>query len=230
MGAPRLAYRSHAAVAMLAGGILAAFTACAGKGGLARAPSPSPLPARTRASELRAVEAFASIADRAMRSKALFLEASRVMLHPRCANCHPADDSPRQGDDGALHDPPVVRGEDDRGVTAMRCSACHQEANLELARVPGAREWRLAPKGMAWVGRSPASICAQVKDPARNGGRSLAKIVDHAANDPLVAWGWAPGHGRTPAPGDQERFGALVAAWVETGAACPDGERGEPKR
>ena len=72
------------------------------------------------------------------------------------------------------------------------------------------------------LGRSSVSaICAQLKDPARNGGRSLAQIVDHAAHDPLVAWGWSPGHGRTAAPGTQAAFAAVVAAWIGTGAACP---------
>ena len=179
------------------------------------------------AEDLRPPEAFASIADRGERSRALFVEASRVLFHPRCANCHPSDDSPRQRDDREAHDPPVTRGDDDRGVPAMRCGSCHQDENLELARVPGAGEWRLAPRSMAWMGKTPAAVCAQVKDPARNGGRSLAKVVDHAAHDPLVAWGWAPGHGRTPAPGSQERFAALVAAWVESGAGCPGEEEGK---
>jgi hypothetical protein len=171
--------------------------------------------------DLRPPAAFDGIADPTERSRALFLEASRVLLHPRCVNCHPADDSPRQRDDGELHDPPVTRGDDDRGVVAMRCSGCHQDANLDHARVPGAPEWRLAPRTMAWAGKSAASVCEQMKDPSRNGNRTLGKIVDHASHDDLVAWGWAPGHGRTPAPGTQARFGALVAAWVETGAACP---------
>jgi hypothetical protein len=85
---------------------------------------------------------------------------------------------------------------------------------------------------MAWMGKSLGAICVQVKDPARNGGRSLDKIVEHAAHDPIVAWGWSPGHGRTPAPGDQARFGALVSAWVDTGAACPadDGNPNEVPR
>ncbi len=183
--------------------------------------------AAVSAEDLRPPEAFASIADRDERSRALFVEASRVLFHPRCANCHPYDDSPRQRDAREAHDPPVTRGDDDRGVPAMRCGSCHQDENLELARVPGAGEWRLAPRSMAWMGKTPAAVCAQVKDPARNGGRSLAKLVDHAAHDPLVAWGWAPGHGRTPAPGSQERFAALVAAWVESGAGCP-AEEGKP--
>jgi len=181
--------------------------------------------------ELRAPEAFAGIADPPARSRALFLEASRVMLHARCVNCHPAGDSPHQRDDMAIHDPPVKRGPEDKGVVGLECTSCHQEKTPELARVPGAPKWHLAPKVMAWEGKSAAAICAQVKDPARNGGKSLHDIVEHSAHDKLVAWGWSPGAGRTPAPGTQERFGALVAAWVETGAACPtEAEAQEAKR
>jgi hypothetical protein len=208
-------------------GVALAIAAC-GSPPAASAPSaPSASPARApAAAELRPPEAFASISDRDARSRALFLEASRVLFHPRCVSCHPSDDSPRQRDATALHDPPVTRGDDDRGVPAMRCASCHQDKNLELARVPGAPDWHLAPKSMAWMGRTPTAVCAQIKDPARNGGRTLAKIADHAANDAVVAWGWAPGHGRTPAPGSQAIFGALVAAWIDSGAACPIDEGG----
>jgi len=188
-------------------------------------PAKPPAPLAPVSADLRGPEAFDAIGDPAERSRALFLEASRVMLHPRCANCHPAGDSPLQGDEGTLHDPPVARGPDDMGVAALRCDTCHQDRNLELARVPGAPAWHLAPLSMAWVGRTPGAICAQVKDPSRNGKRSLDAIVEHAAHDSLVAWAWAPGHGRTPAPGTQAGFGALVQAWVKTGAECPSEAR-----
>jgi hypothetical protein len=115
----------------------------------------------------------------------------------------------------------VVRGPEDYGVPGMECSSCHQDHNLELARVPGAPKWHLAPKEMFWVGRTPASLCAQLKNTATNGGKTLAQIVDHSAHDPLVAWGWTPGHSRVPAPGTQQQFGDLMQAWMDTGAACP---------
>lgn len=191
-------------------------------GGCRAAPPPGgSAAAPPAAADLRPPEAFASITPRDARAQALFLEASRVLFHPRCVNCHPSDDAPRQRDDAETHEPPVTRGDDDRGVPAMRCSGCHQDANLPLARLPGAPDWHLAPRSMAWAGKTPAAVCAQLKDPARNGGRSLDRIVLHAAHDPLVAWGWSPGHDRAPAPGTQARFGALVAAWVEAGGACP---------
>lgn len=171
--------------------------------------------------ELRVPADFAGIADVKERSRALFLEATRVLLHPRCVNCHPAGDIPHQGAEMVLHDPPAVRGPDNHGVVGMMCTGCHQDRNLELARVPGAPKWALAPIEMAWFGKSAHHICEQIKDPSRNDHKTLAQIVEHSGHDELVAWGWAPGAGREPAPGTQAQFGDLVAAWVETGAECP---------
>jgi hypothetical protein len=170
---------------------------------------------------LRGPEAFAAIEDRDRRAGALFVEASRVMLHPRCVNCHPAGDTPAQGDQGRAHDPPVARGAEDRGVAGLECTSCHQDRNLLHARVPGAPKWHLAPREMAWVGLSPRALCQQLKDPKRNGGKTLQQIVDHSAHDELVAWGWKPGADRKPAPGTQALFGALMTSWVNAGAACP---------
>lgn len=175
--------------------------------------------------ELRAVADFDVIGDRAARSRALFGEMARVLTHPRCINCHPDGDTPHQRMAMELHDPPVVRGPDDNGVPGMECSSCHQDRNQELTRVPGAPKWHLAPIEMAWVGKSVSYICNQIKDGKRNGGKTLAQIVEHNGHDALVAWGWAPGADREKAPGTQAEFGALTAAWVETGAECPEESR-----
>src|SRR5262245_55794431 len=172
-------------------------------------------------SHLKAPREFAHIKDTRARSAALFGEASRVLFHPRCANCHPSDDHPRQGDRQVVHDPPVFRGPASDGVPGLRCGSCHQDRNLAHARVPGAPSWHLAPLEMAWLGRSPAAVCAQIKDKARNGGKTLDEVWHHTAHDALVAWGWQPGHDRTPAPGSQKEFAALVRAWIDTGAECP---------
>jgi hypothetical protein len=74
---------------------------------------------------------------------------------------------------------------------------------------------------MAWEGKTLGQICAQIKDPARNGNRSLEALVEHIGTDHLVGWAWAPGGSRKPAPGTQKEAGALVETWVRTGAACP---------
>jgi hypothetical protein len=170
---------------------------------------------------LAAPESFAAIGDTATRSAALFVELGKVLTHPRCVNCHPAGDRPRQTDVSRLHQPPVERGVDGFGLAAMRCPICHQAANFEPGRVPGNPIWHLAPREMAWEGKTLGEICAQIKDPARNGGRSLEALAEHIGSDHLVGWAWAPGFGRRPAPGTQKEAGALVEAWAKTGAVCP---------
>ena len=172
--------------------------------------------------QLASVESFSSIADPAARSAAIFTELGKVLTHPRCLNCHPAGDRPRQGDTSRLHQPPVVRGADGFGLPAMRCPICHLQANFDPAGVPGNPIWHLAPREMAWEGKTLGEICAQIKDPARNGNRALAALIEHIGEDHLVGWAWAPGYGRQPAPGTQKEAGALVEAWINTGAECPN--------
>ena len=168
-------------------------------------------------------ESFAHIGDTAARSIALFKEAGKVLTHPRCVNCHPAGDRPLQGEAGAerLHQPPVARGRDGHGTATMRCAMCHQDINYDPAGVPGHPHWHLAPREMAWQNKTLGEICLQIKDPARNGGRSLDELLTHMGTDSLVGWAWAPGFGREPAPGTQKEFGTLIEAWVKTGAVCP---------
>jgi hypothetical protein len=173
------------------------------------------------AGTLEPPSAFAGIADEHERSVALFKEAGKVLQNPRCVDCHPAGDRPLQGNDEHLHEPPVRRGADGHGVAGLHCATCHQAANFDAVAMPGHPDWHLAPLSMAWQGRSLGQICEQIKDPARNGDRSLSQIVEHMSHDSLVGWGWAPGAGREPAPGSQAVLGALMKAWIDTGAACP---------
>jgi mono/diheme cytochrome c family protein len=174
---------------------------------------------------LKPVAAFATIADPAARSAALFTEMGKVLTHPRCINCHPRTDSPLQGDDMRFHMPPVERGPGGMGIAGMECSTCHGPRNVAFAdgkgSIPGHPLWHLAPKSMAWEGKSLREICEQLKDRKRNGGKTLAQIHEHNASDTLVGWGWNPGPGRTPAPGTQAEFGALTKAWIDSGAKCP---------
>ena len=136
-------------------------------------------------------------------------------------DCHPAGDRPRQGDDGHPHQPLVARGMGGFGAIGMHCTTCHGPENFDPGRVPGHPVWHLAPIEMAWADKSLGEICEQIKDPKRNGGKSLDEIVHHMGEDSLVGWGWHPGVGRAPVPGTQQEFGALIKAWVEAGADCP---------
>ena len=176
---------------------------------------------QTSANKLASPESFGAIGDADARSAAIFTELGKVLTHPRCVNCHPAGDQPHQGELGRLHQPPVQRGIDGHGTAAMRCSICHQNANFDPGRVPGHPEWHLAPREMAWENKTVGEICIQIKDPARNGGRKVEDLIHHIGEDTLVGWAWAPGYGRAPAPGTQKDAGALVEAWVRTGAICP---------
>ncbi|MBP7648857.1 MAG: Isoquinoline 1-oxidoreductase subunit [Phenylobacterium sp.] len=173
---------------------------------------------------LKPATAFNTITDKNARSVALFQEAGKVITHPRCANCHPVD-RPTQGDDRRPHMPVVARGGDGHGE-GLQCASCHTAKNVwvggtYIVTIPGNPKWALAPASMAWQGKSLGEICAQIKDPARNGGKTLAQIQEHMAVDELVAWGWNPGLGRAAAPGTQAQLGELIQAWIDTGASCP---------
>ena len=148
-----------------------------------------------------------------------------VLQHPRCLNCHPAGDVPLQGDDSRPHAQLVQRGPDGQGLFAMRCATCHQTQNGPDAHgPPGAPRWQLPHPGMPLVfeGLSPGDLCRQIKDPARNGGKKMAEIFHHVAEDELVLWGWDPGVGRTPVPIAHEAFVAAMKAWIDGGCRCPE--------
>jgi hypothetical protein len=152
----------------------------------------------------------------------------RVFSHPRCANCHTEDDHPRWS--GAhygqtrIHPFNVRRGPDGFGNPGLTCRTCHQAENSPVLHgPPGVQHWHLAPPEMVWFEKSSAEICAQIKDPARNGGKTLDEVAIHIRDDALVAWGWDPGPGREPAPGSAEETYETLRRWTELGAPCPPG-------
>ena len=152
---------------------------------------------------------------------AAFQRIATVLGSPRCLNCHPREDRPRQGDDRHVHLMNVQRGEDGKGLAAMRCTGCHQEHNNEAAGVPGAPKWRLPPRTMGWTGLSVGELCRTLLDPTKNGGRSVADLVKHMTTDPLVLWAWRPGGDRTPPPLSAEEMNSALEAWAGAGAPCP---------
>lgn len=166
--------------------------------------------------------AFARPQDEAARtSAAAFAEVARVLRHPRCLNCHPVDDRPRVGDEARVHPMNVQRGSGGRGRPGMRCATCHRDENQAVARVPGAPSWHLAPRSMGWVGLDDHDLAEALKDPARNGGRTLDELREHMAADPLVLWGWDPGPGREAIPVPHAAFVEELDAWIEGGAVSP---------
>lgn len=155
-----------------------------------------------------------------------FDQVMQVLTHKRCVNCHPAGDRPRQGEDSHYHNFGVQRGKGNHGVAALTCNTCHQAENNNYAGVPGAPDWSLAPRSMAWEGLSRVEIAQSILDPARNGGRTLAQTVSHLTEHELVLWAWDPGvdaNGipREKPPVSKEDFIKAVRAWAAAGAPIP---------
>ena len=133
------------------------------------------------ADTLATPESFAAVADTAARSAALFTEAGKVLAHPRCVNCHPAGDRPRQGDVKRLHQPPVARGEDGFGLPAMRCQTVTRRP------ISNRREYRAIRPGiwrrMRWPGRARHS--------RRSASRSKIRRATAAARSKTSCIMWA---------------------------------------
>jgi hypothetical protein len=158
---------------------------------------------------------------------AAFETMRAVFQHPRCQNCHPAGDSPLQGDIGKPHAQNVQRGPTGAGRLGEECTTCHGAANPPTAYgthiPPGtASGWRMPPpeNRMVFVGVAAHALCEQIKDPSKNGGRDLPKLRAHL-EDPLVLWGWTPGEGRTAIPTPRSEFMAAFDTWAAAGAPCP---------
>jgi hypothetical protein len=84
----------------------------------------------------------------------------------------------------------INAGESRIGAEALSCNACHQTSTRENA-VPHAAphtgmDWRLTPVEFGWTDRSGAEICAQMRDPNRNGGREEAEMIEHIPHDAEV--------------------------------------------
>ena len=157
----------------------------------------------------------AAVADEAD-SLAAWNRIVAVLQHPRCLNCHQLE-TPLQGDARRVHIPPVRRGADDMGAGTMRCYNCHNDTgNNEMAGVPGAPHWRLAPVSMLWRGLSSVGLCRMLQDRALNGGRDSKAIVEHMDTEKLIRWGWDPGARRQPfgfAPGFRRSGKSLGFRW-----------------
>jgi hypothetical protein len=150
-----------------------------------------------------------------------FLAVARVLQSPRCMNCHPAGDAPLQTDASIPHAMNVSRKSNDAGLA---CTACHRATNNTFAHgPPGAANWRLPPAAtpMVFEHKTPAELCAQIKNPAKNGGKTLEGLVEHMGHDPFVLWAWSPGPGRSVPPMSHADLVAHAKAWVAAGAPCP---------
>ena len=142
-----------------------------------------------------------------------------VLQHPRCSNCHQPNE-PLQGESGRRHSPRVVRGRDNLGIPGMRCGSCHSEqGNNEASRVPGATDWKMPPRSMSWARLSIGQLCRSLKDPTKNGRRSLKGIIKHMQDELARALVLGPGRNARVRPdaascvrGVRRRMGAVGSA------------------
>lgn len=151
-----------------------------------------------------------------------------VTSHPRCANCHVGDSpypmwsGPSYGET-RRHDMNIHAGASRIGVESIMCITCHRQSNSEEAHgAPGANaSWRLAPVEAAWFGRSSNDICQQLRDPARNGGRTFEELAAHLNHDEILHWAWTPGGQREPAPYSLQEHVNDLLSWGVAGMPCP---------
>ena len=152
-----------------------------------------------------------------------FEKVYSVLMSPRCVNCHPIGDIPLQGDDSHLHQMSPKRGQDGKGLYAMKCTNCHQPENAPgLHAPPGHPEWHLPPADMKMVfeGRTPHQLAKQLLDPNQNGHKDIKKLIEHADDD-LVLKGWDPGEGLALPPLTHKEFKKAWVTWLENGAYAP---------
>jgi len=152
-----------------------------------------------------------------------FMQVYKVLVSPRCVNCHPSGDVPLQGDDSHLHVMAPKRGKDGKGLYAMKCMNCHQPANTAgIHTPPGNPNWHLPPADMKMVfqGRTPRQLAKQIMDPKQNGNKTKEKLLEHA-HDALVLAGWSPGEGRTLPPMSHAEFVKVWNTWINKGGYAP---------
>ena len=145
------------------------------------------------------------------RSVALFEEAGKVMQHPRCVNCHPRGDRPtaERRDAAARAAGGARRGRPRRAGAALHAPAIATRISIRRA-CPAIRNG--TSRRRRWPGRASRSARSASRSRIRRAtaARTSPRIVKHSTERQLVGWGWNPGAGRTPAPGTQAEFGALM--------------------
>ena len=157
-----------------------------------------------------------------------------VTSHPRCSNCHtdernvPMWSGPSYGK-ARPHGMNINAGDSRIGVETIFCSTCHVQSTAPNT-VPHAaphtgHPWMLAPVEFNWFGQSSETVCAQMRDPERNGGRNGDDLVEHIIHDAeikaFITWGFNPGGGREPAPGTMQEHLDDMVTWTAAGMPCP---------
>lgn len=157
-----------------------------------------------------------------------------VIRHPRCANCHVDERAipiwtPAGETKPRVHGMNIHGGKSRFGRETVPCSTCHVISTSPNSPAPAPPhagiDWQLAPVEFLWFGKSGAEICAQLRDPKRNGGRDARGLLEHLRHDAsqsgFIPRAWAPGTGRSTPPGTFEAHVKDMAMWGAAGQPCP---------
>ena len=155
-----------------------------------------------------------------------------VASHPRCANCHVGKDNlpmwsgPSYGETRP-HGMNIDAGLSRIGAEYVLCSTCHvnsvatDRGNDEPHAAPHvATIWRLAPVAAEWFGKSSNYVCNQIRDPARNAGRTYLDIARHLDHNVIIHWAWNPGGNREAAPYSLQEHVEDILKWGMAGLPC----------
>ncbi len=152
-----------------------------------------------------------------------------VTSHPRCANCHtgPSDrpmwSGANYGPKPRPHGMNIRAGGSRIGAGTLPCATCPGGQNGDVPHSPPGTPvgWMLAPVEAHWFGQPSRTICEQLRDPERNGGRTLNEVAQHLGHDLILRWAWAPGPGREAAPYSLQEHIDDLLIWGVAGAPCP---------
>ena len=122
----------------------------------------------------------------------------------------------------------IDAGQSRIGAETLLCSTCHVRRNAGLNDTPHAApqvaaDWRLAPVEAAWFGKTALEVCAQLRDPERNGGRDALGLARHLDHDVILHWAWTPGGGREPAPYSLQEHIEDILVWGAARFPCEGG-------
>ena len=152
-----------------------------------------------------------------------------VTSHPRCSNCHvgpserPMWSGPAYGKTRP-HGMNIMAGESRIGAETIQCSTCHayREGGNDFphAAPQVAMNWQLAPVEADWFGKTSQEVCTQLRDPDRNGGRTMIELAQHLNHDLILHWAWNPGGGREAAPYSLQEHIDDLLVWGVAGFPC----------
>ena len=152
-----------------------------------------------------------------------------VASHPRCANCHVDARGVPMWEGlgyraGKAHGMGIKADESRIGAESIPCRTCHVTGAARDVASPAPPQiddaWRLPPVELSWLGKDSSVLCKQLQGPTLNDGHDIAEMVEHLESSAFVAWGFAPGDGRSVPPGNVAQLASDVARWGAAGSPC----------